>query len=326
MRAFELLRPTTFDAAARALGDGGLLKAGGIDVLDRLKERVDEPDRVVSLVDLGGLGAAIERDGDRVLIGARATLADLAASDLVPRALGEAASQAASRQIRNLATVGGNLCQHTRCGYYRHRSFPCFKRGDDACPVREDGGVQETAGLFGNESCACAHPSSIAPALGAADAVVHVVGAQGARDVPFADLWSSPRKGHPSDTTLGPGDVIAHVVIDARAAAAGWRTAHEEVRQRAAFDWPLVTCAVALRADGGKVAEASVWLGAVAPTPRRAAAAEETLSGRAFDEALATKAAERAAQGATPLPGNRHKIQLLKVAVRRALVSAWGRA
>lgn len=326
MKAFELLRPTTFEAAVDALGDGGLLKAGGIDVLDRLKERVDEPDRVVSLVDLGAEGAAIERDGGRVRIGARVTLARLAASDEIPASLRVAASQAASRQVRNLATLGGNLCQHTRCGYYRHRSFPCFKRGDEACPVRADGAVQETAGIFANDPCACAHPSSLAPALGTADAVLHVLGAEGARDVAFADLWAPVRKGRASDTALAAGDVIAQVSIDAHDVAAGWRTAHEEVRQKAAFDWPLVTCAVALRAEGAKVAEASVWLGAVAPAPLRSRAAESALEGRAFDEALAAKAAAQAVAGATPLAGNRYKVQLLQVAVRRALVSAWGRA
>ncbi len=326
MQAFELLRPTTPEAASRALGDGALLKAGGIDVLGRLKERVDEPDRVVSLVDLGADHASIARDGDKVRIGAAATLSRIAASDVVPASLREATAQAASRQIRNLATLGGNLCQHTRCGYYRLRSFPCLKRGDDACPVLADGAVQETAGIFANRPCACAHPSSLAPALGTADAVLHVVGVKGTREIAFADLWAAPSRGRASDTTLAPTDVISHVVLDARDAAAGWRVAHEEIRQKAAFDWPLVTCAVALRADAGKVVEASVWLGAVAPTPMRSAAAEAALVGKPFDEAVAAKAGEAAVEGATPLSGNRYKVQLVEVAVRRALVKAWGRA
>lgn len=326
MKAFELLRPANIETAASELGEGALLKAGGIDVLDRMKERVDEPDRVVSLVDLGSDHAAILRDGDAIRIGAGATLAAVAGSELVPVSLREAAEQAASPQIRNLATLGGNLCQHTRCGYYRLKSFPCWKRGSDTCPVLADGAVQETAGIFGNRPCACAHPSSLAPALGTLGARLHVVSAEGGREVAFGNLWAAPAKGRASDTTLAPSDVIAHVVLDAREAASGWRLAHEEIRQKAAFDWPLVTCAVALRAEGGKVAEASVWLGAVAPTPRRSEAAEAALVGKAFSESLAARAGEAAAEGSTPLAGTRYKVQLVKVAVRRALAKAWGRS
>ncbi len=326
MKAFELLRPTNVEAAAGVLGDGALLKAGGVDVLDRLKERVDEPDRVVSLVDLGADHTSVARDGDAIRIGAGATLATMAASDLLPASLREAAEQAASRQIRNLATLGGNLCQHTRCGYYRLKSFPCLKRGDDTCPVLADGAVQETAGIFGNRPCACAHPSSLAPALGTAEAVLHVVGADGSREIAFADLWAQPVKGRASDTVLAPTDVISHVVLAPRDAAAGWRVAHEEIRQKAAFDWPLVSCAVALRAAQGKVAQASVWLGAVAPTPVRSTAAEAALTGKPLDEAVAAKAGEAAVGEATPLDGTRYKVQLVKVAVRRALEKAWGRA
>lgn len=326
MKSFELLRPKTPQAAVGVLGDGALLKAGGVDVLDRMKERVDEPDRVVSLVDLGADHATIAREGDRIRIGAGATLAQIAASDVVPASLREAAAQAASRQIRNLATLGGNLCQHTRCGYYRLKSFPCLKRGDDDCPVLADGAVQETAGIFGNRPCACAHPSSVAPALGTAGAVVRVVGAEGEREIPFAGLWAAPVKGRASDTVLSPSDVISQVVLEARDEASGWRVAHEEIRQKAAFDWPLVTCAVALRTERGKIAEASVWLGAVAPTPMRSAAAEATVTGKAPGEALAVQAGKAAVQGATPLDGSRYKVQLVQVAVRRALAGAWGRS
>jgi len=326
MKSFELLRPTTTEAAARVLAEGGLLKSGGVDVLDRLKERVDEPDRVVSLVDLGADHTSITRDGDTIHIGAGATLTRIAASDLVPASLREAAAQAASPQIRNLATLGGNLCQHTRCGYYRLKTFPCLKRGDDTCPVLAEGAVQETAGIFANRPCACAHPSSVAPALGTGNAVLHVVGAKGLREVSFADLWAAPVKGRASDTVLADSDVIARISLDARDETAGWRVAHEEIRQKAAFDWPLVTCAVALRVAEGKVEQASVWLGAVAPAPIRSTAAEAVLTGKPFAAPLAAQAGEAAVAEATPLAGTRYKVQLVQVAVRRALAKAWGRS
>ena len=134
-------------------------------------------------------------------------------------------------------------------GYYRHASFPCWKRGDDLCPVRAPGGVQETAAIFGNDPCASAHPSSVAPVLGALGAVVHVVGPEGERDVPFPELWRPPTKGVASDVALGPADLIGAVSL-----RPGGATGYEEVRQKAAFDWPLVCAAVRYRVEGERIA------------------------------------------------------------------------
>jgi len=184
--------------------------------------------------------------------------------------------------------------------------------------------VQETAGVFDNTPCACAHPSSLAPAFGALGAVAHVVGPKGARDVPFEALWASPERGRASDLSLARDEVIAWV--DVRATSRSWRVAHEEIRRRAAFDWPMVVAAVALRVEGKTVKEASVWLGSVAPTPKRSEAAEAVLTGEVFTKARAAKAAQAAAKGATPLAGNVHKVRLVEVAVRRALLEAWENA
>ena len=326
MKAFRYDRPRTLDAAVRALGPDATLKANGIDLLDRLKERVDEPDRIVTLVDVPGLGG-ISREGGALVVGATATLAEVAASAdvlAVAPALAEAAGSAASPQLRNRATVGGNLAQHTRCGYYRMRSFPCWKRGDAKCPVLEPGAVQETAAIFGNSSCASAHPSSLAPVLGALDATVTVRGPRGDREIGIADLYEAPKKGKPSDVTLEPSDVIVRIVVPA--AAQRRRQAFVEVRQRAAFDWALVSCAVSLAADGSGT-DARVWLGSVAPTPIRAVAAEKALAGPGpIGEAAAIAAGDGAVVGATPLPGSAYKVDLLRVAVKRAVLAARGRA
>jgi xanthine dehydrogenase YagS FAD-binding subunit len=328
VKAFEFVRPRTAEAAAAALAAGGsvALKANGVDLLDRMKERVDEPDRVVGLVDAAGLAGIRGAKGSGFSIGAMTTLQDLADHEGVRAslpALAKAAGLAASPQLRRRATVGGNLAQHTRCGYYRHVSFPCWKRGADACPVRAEGGVQETAGIFQNDPCASAHPSSLAPALGALDAAIVVRGKAGERRLPFADLWAKTAKGRAADTVLGPDEVI--VSVEVPASAEGLRQGYEEVRQKAAFDWALVSCAVRFTGGESAVKEARVWLGSVAPTPLRAAAAEGVLVGKRFDEALARKAGDAAAEGATPLPGNAYKVALVKVAVRRALLDAWGR-
>ncbi|MHC5010404.1 MAG: FAD binding domain-containing protein [Planctomycetota bacterium] len=331
MKAFEFVRPDSARGAAEALAasEGALLKSGGIDALDRMKEGVDTPGRVVGLVDVTGDMREIQDVDGRIRIGALVTLAELEASPRVAEALwslGHAAAEAASLQLRHVATLGGNLAQHTRCGYYRHASFPCRKRGDDDCPVREDGGVQELAGIFNNRVCASGHPSSLAPVLGTLDAVVRVTGPEGDRTIPFADLWAVPQAGRASDVTLGPAELITSVDVAPRDTAKGDRLGYEEIRQKAAFDWALASCAVRLRLADGKVAEASVWLGAVAPTPLEAVDARAVLEGKAWSDDLVAKAAEAAVAGATPLPGNTYKVQLTKVAVKRALERAHGRA
>ena len=327
MKAFEFVRPRTPEGAAQALASGGsvALKAGGVDLLDRMKERVDEPDRVVGLLDVEGLAGIRALPDGGFSIGAMTALQDVADSEVVRKSLpslAKASGLAASLQIRKRATIGGNLAQHTRCGYYRHRSFPCLKRGDDVCPVRGEGGVQDTAAIFGNDPCASAHPSSVVPVLGALDVQIVVRGKAGERRVPFAAFWAPPAKGRASDTALEPGDVVVSVEVPA---VAGRRLGYEEVRQKAAFDWALVSCAVAFTGGEAAVKEARVWLNSVAPTPWRAAAAEKALVGKRFTEDLARKAGEAAVEGATPLPGNAYKVALVKVVVRRALMEAWGR-
>ncbi len=335
MKAFRYVRPNDVAGAAKhGASADALMKAGGIDVLDRMKERVDEPDRVVALLSLGDPALrAITKDGATLRIGALATLSDVAASDLVrahAAPLAQAAGMAASLQIRNRATVAGNLLQRTRCGYFRIRSFPCWRRGDDACPVLADGAVQETAGIFGNSQCASAHPASLPPVFGALGATVHVRRANAATDdLPFGELYVPPRKGRHSDASLEPGDIVTALSLPVLTGSDA--AAYEEVRQKAAFDWALVSAAVKVSWNGevfGKrVAEkVSVWLGSVAPTPYRAAAAEAAILNKQLTDGVITKASEAAASGAKPLDGTKYKVHLVKVAVRRALLSAAGRA
>ena len=327
MKAFVLVRPSSATGAVQALAEGGAvaLKANGIDLLDRMKERVDEPDRVVSLSSAAGLAELTARGDGALRIGALVTLQMLADSADVKRlapSLAKAAGLAASPQLRRRATLGGNLAQHTRCGYYRHLSFSCLKRGAAACPVRAETGVQDTAGIFGNSVCASAHPSSVAPVLGSLGAVVHVEGPGGARQVAFPDLWAQPERGRASDLSLAAGDVITAVEIPPVPGPTGF--GYEEVRVKAAFDWALVSAAVRIHGGLGKVSGGSIWLGSVAPTPIRAVAAEALLKGL-VTEALAEKVGAAAAEGATPLAGNTYKVQLVKVAVKRALLEAAGR-
>ncbi len=336
MRAFAYARPKSLaEASAAATADGAVVKAGGSDLLDRMKERIDEPARLVDLLRVGDDGfreIAVTEDGT-ITIGAGVTLAEIAAHDGVRRiapTVGQAAERAASPQIRHRATIAGNLCQHTRCGYYRHGSFPCLKRGDDACPVLADGAVQDVAGVFGNTKCASAHPSSLAPALASLWAKVTIRGTDEAlRVVDLDALYRAPEQGVAGDTVLAAGELITAVTLrvpdDPNSKD---HAAYEGVRHKEAFDWPLVSAAVWYRKAPGKhgegllVTSARIRLGSVAPTPHAARAAEQALVGTKATAADIAKAAQAATEAATALPGNQYKLQLIEVAVRRALTRA----
>ena len=328
MKAFRYVRVEGGAGdVGKLLRKGATLKAGGSDLLDRMKERLVEPDDVVAFNELQSdyLRAITDVEGE-LRIGGLVTLAEIAESDKIAKrypALAVAAQHAASPQVRHRATLGGNLCQHTRCGYYRLASFPCWKRGADACPVLVDGAVQDTAGIFGNSSCASAHPASLPPVLGALGARITVRGKKDREDRAFADLWRAPEQGVTEDVALAPGEVIVSVTLPALLPRTG--VAYEEVRQRAAFDWALVSCAARVTREGGTVKDASIWLGSVAPTPHRAVAAERAIIGKEAGEAAFAAAADAAVADATPLPGNRYKVDLVKVVVRRALERAAGR-
>jgi xanthine dehydrogenase YagS FAD-binding subunit len=323
VKAFTFVRPASFDEASKeAMVKGAVVKAAGIDLLDRMKERIDVPERVVWLGDVKDAGLTKIEFSDAskstLVVGSMVTLASLASSEKVRSAcpaLADAAGLAASPQLRARATLAGNLLQHTRCGYYRHASFPCFKRGDATCPVLEDGAIQDTAAIFGNRQCASAHPSSLAPILCALDAKVAVTGegpkSKGSPWIAVRELYRPPERGVRSDAVLAPAALVTEVGVPA-----GRRSAYEEVRQKAAFDWALVSCCVASSPDGSSF---SIWLGAVAPTPWRAEAAEKALAGKQLTDETIRAAADAAVVGATPLPGSAYKVDLVKVIVRRAL-------
>jgi xanthine dehydrogenase YagS FAD-binding subunit len=329
MKAFRFVRARTCGEAAQLLAhyEGARVHAGGTDLLDRLKERLETPDTLVSLVDAEGLQQVRLQPDGSIWIGARVTLAQLADSDVCLRflpTLAEAAGQAASPQLRHRATVAGNLAQHTRCGYYRLGSFPCFKRTGDACPVKQAGAVQDTAGVFDGD-CVSAHPSSLAPVLGTLDAEITVRDAKGPRQVAFADFWAGPRRGVATDTILRAGEVVEALRVPPRSERQF--QGYAEIRQKAAFDWPLVTCAVRYTADdAGTLKEARVWFGSLAPIPWHASAAEAALAGKACTDASANAAADAALAAAKPLAGAAYKLPLARVALRRALAAARGRS
>jgi xanthine dehydrogenase YagS FAD-binding subunit len=322
MQRFELARPTTLEQARELLMEkpGAVLRAGGIDLIDHLKEHLLEPERVVDLKSIAGLDQiTVEPDGT-LRLGALVTLAQIAAHPRVLAghpALAQACGEAASPQVRNVATLGGNLLQRPRCAYYRLEAYKCLKKGGDTCYAIT--GDNRYHVIFGGGPAYATQPSNAAVPLVAYGATFVLAGARGTRQVAAADFFTLPQLDARRENVLAADEVLTEVRVPA---AAGWRGSYLSVRERAAFAWPLASLAALVRLEAGQVREARLVLGAVAPIPWRSTRAEQALVGQALDARSAEAAAQAAVIGALPLADNGYKVSLVQTLVRRSLL-AW---
>jgi xanthine dehydrogenase YagS FAD-binding subunit len=321
MKAFELARAGSVAEARSLAADkaGSVLKAGGIDLLDHMKERLLEPPRVVDLKTIPGLDRIAAQADGSLRIGPLATLARVAADPAVQkthRGLAQACGDAASPQIRNVATIGGNVLQRPRCWYYRLEAYKCLKKGGDVCYAV--GGENRYHVIFGGGPSYAPHPSNAAVALVALGASFVLEGASGSRTVPASEFFKPPTQDPERENDLAAGELLTEIRVPA---AGGARSAYDAVRERAAFDWPLVSVAAALKLQGGSVSEARLVLGAVAPIPWRSTRAEQALVGKPLSEETAQAAARAAIVGAAPLSDNGYKVGLVQTLVRRTLLS-----
>ena len=324
MKNFQYFRPSTTDQAVALLeprwGNTELL-AGGTDLLDLQKEYVAQPSRVVSLTGINAL-SGIQVQGGNVRIGAGTKLADIAAHAELKKmfpSLTEAAGQVGGPQIRNMGTLGGNLCQRNRCWYFRDEHTVCLLKGGDKC-FALDGENRYHAIFTQNHPCVIVNPSTLAPALIALGATAEVQGPNGRTTVELAKFYKAPRTGTEREHNLEANQMVLAVTIPSRSAA----NASYEVRHKQAYDWPLVQAAVAYTREGNNAGNVRIVLGHVAPTPYVAEAASKALNGRAVTEETATAAGRAAAEGAKPLSQNAYKVRLVEVAVKRALLIAAG--
>jgi xanthine dehydrogenase YagS FAD-binding subunit len=321
MNRFELVRAGSAAQARELAGErpGSVLKAGGIDLVDHLKEHLVEPPRLVDLKRIPGLDRiTVEHDGS-LRIGALATLAQVAASSAVRAshpALARACGEAASPQIRNVATIGGNVLQRPRCWYYRLESYNCIKKGGSTCFAIA--GENRYHVIFGGGPSFPPHPSNAAVPLVAYGASFALEGPNGTRVVPAEQFFVLPAQDPTRENVLQPGELLLELKVPA---AKGWRSAYHEVRERAAFDWPLVSAAIALRSEAGIVKDARVVLGQVAPIPWRSAAAEKALVGKHVGAASAEAAGKAAVEGAQPMTDNGYKVDLVTTLVRRTVAA-----
>jgi xanthine dehydrogenase YagS FAD-binding subunit len=325
VKAFAYVNATSEKDAVAALKFDGIALplAGGQDLLARMKDYIDTPDRVVNVKN--ALDATVTATPDGGLkIGSAMKIVDLLEHAQVARlypAVIAAAVDIGTPQIRNQGTVGGNVNQRPRCWYYRNEEFVCYKKGGSRC-FAENGENQYHA-IFGNDGPShIVHPSNLAVPFVAYGARFRVVGPDGEREVPAADYFTMPTlRNVLKENVLADEELMTHVILPAPGSV---KSGYYEVRYKASHDWPLAFATVVLTTSGNTIRSGRVVLGAVAPVPWRSKPAEDALAGKPLNEETAALAGEAAVTEAKPMSGNAYKVQITRTAVKRAIMNAAG--
>lgn len=324
MPAFQLLQPSDLEGALELTdkhAEQGWLLAGGQDSLDWFKDRAKRPKAVIDLSNIEAL-KGIRETSDGIEIGALTTLNDVVQSELIKERYGllsDAAARVASPQIRNIATLGGNLCQDARCWYYRS-GMDCYRAGGNTCYADTPEGMNREHCLFGANRCVAVTPSDTAPVLLALEATLVVSSAAGERLIPADSFFIGPDIDIERMTVLEPGDILTAIRIPNSWAKAEFY--FEKVADRKTWDFSLVNVAAAMRLDGNVITDIRIACGGVECVPRRLNVVEDIVRGSNKDEETATVAGGAASRGATPLNYNHFKIPLMENLVRRAIRDA----
>lgn len=327
MKAFEFVNATDLRGAAQSLGrdpERAMLLAGGIDLLSELKERIVEPERIVNLKTVPGLNRLVA-DRSGLTLGALVTLTQIEQHAAIRRdyaALAESAHSVASPQIRNVGTLGGNLCQRPRCWYYRDETIKCLKKGGARCYAADDAADNKFNAILGGGPSFIVHPSDCATALVALGAVVRYQDREGRRrQVAAEEFFVLPRDNPRRENVLNHGEILVEVFVPAP--APGTRSTYLKFKEKDSMDWAVSAVAVRARTDAaGTITDARVVLGGVAPIPWRSREAEAALRGKRYSREVANAAAEAALRDARPLSQNAYKVPLTRVLVRRAVEKA----
>jgi xanthine dehydrogenase YagS FAD-binding subunit len=322
MQTFDLSHPRSVDAAlAEARGQDGKFIAGGTDLMQLLKDNVEAPSR---LVDLEGVGlSGIHADASRLRLETMVRMSDVAAHPEVRArwpVIAQALEASASPQVRNMGTIGGNLLQRTRCGYFRDTGSNCNKREPGSgCPALA--GESRMLAIFGgSDHCIATHASDLAVALTALDATLELRGSRGQRRVPITEFYRLPGDTPHIETVLQPGEMVTAVTVPASEAA---RNSHYlKVRDRASFEFALVSATVALEARNGTVIDVRIAAGGVGTRPWRLPEVEAGLRGKPLNDDILREVSARAGAGAQPTQQNAFKQTLLHRVVLRTLQTA----
>lgn len=324
MPAFQLFQPDNLETAfelAERFGKRGWILAGGQDSFDWFKDRVKRPEAIIDISSIATL-SGIRATADGLEIGALTTLREISDNDQIRkqyRLLSDATTRIASPQIRNVGTIGGNVCQDTRCWYYRS-GLDCYRAGGNTCYADTPEGMDREHCLFGANRCVAVTPSDTAPALLALDASMRIQNADGERIVAAEDFFIGPDVDIERMTVLEPGDILTAIIVPASWSGATFY--FEKVADRNTWDFALVSIAAAMRVDNNTISDIRIACGGIECRPRRLSVVEEIVKGGNKDNELAVLAGGVASRGATPLNYNHFKIPLVENLVRRAIRDA----
>jgi xanthine dehydrogenase YagS FAD-binding subunit len=326
MRAFEYVKPATVADAVRELGrswaDAKIL-AGGIDLLGELKEGIIAPQRIVNIKGISGLRYIRFSEKEGLRLGALVTLEEIETHQVIRQrytALAEAAHSVGTPQIRNVGTIGGNLCQRPRCWYYRDEHTKCLKKGGPICFAYN--GENKYHAILGGGPCYIVHPSDCAPALIAFRASVTVVSPRGQRTVPLEEFFVLPSRRLDHETILEPDEIVTEIQVPAP--APNTRSTYLKFKERDSHDFAIVGAAVVMRLRGKVCEDVRIVLSGVAPIPWRSPEAEAVLKGKAITPELAEQAGKAAVAKAQPLSQNAYKVPLTQAIVKQAILRAAG--
>ena len=298
-----------------------VLKAGGIDLLDLMKEGLSKPEKLVSINNIPQLKEITFDEKKGLRLGAGITLAEISANARIKAdyfALHQAASKAATPQIRNMATLGGNLAQRTRCWYFRSKYHECYRKGSSTCFAQI--GENEYHAILGNADCASVHASSLATAMMAFDAAIEITGKEGKmKIVSMNEFFVSPDVDRKRETILEAGEIITAVILPK--VKDNVKSHYLKMGERESNDWPLAEVAVVVELNGEKCKKANIVLGAVAPVPVVSESAIEAIKGQTINEQTARAAGIAAMTSATPLSQNAYKVPIFETIIKRALLA-----
>ena len=302
---------------------GAIFKSGGVDILDWVKEGLIKPERIINIRNIPGLDGMSFDSKKGLRLGANILLSDIASSQEIKDnyfALYQAVNHAATPQLRNMSTLGGNIAQRNRCWYFRSADHECFRKAGDRCFARHsETGENENHAIIDNGSCVSVHASSIATALMAFNASVVIVGADGKKkEVKMDEFFVPASKDISMETVLGPKELITEILLPAP--SKNTRSAYIKQAARESYDWSQGDVAVVMEVSGNKCKSASIVLGAAAPVPYRSEEAQAALENQEINEPNAVAAAEQAMSVARPLSKNGYKVPLFKSIIKQAIL------
>jgi xanthine dehydrogenase YagS FAD-binding subunit len=323
MNSFTLADCTTVEAALSQLKDGAVVKAGGVDLLDRMKNGTDTPARLVNIRNIPSLrGIQVTQQG--LNIGPLTTLTEVSSHPIVRAqyaVLSDACGHAATPHIRNMATLGGNLLQRLQCWYFRSADFECLRKGKEICFAFS--GLNQYHAIMEYGGCPSVAPSSGAVALLALDANLELTSAaKGKRMVPIREFYVHPDANPQRYNVMGPDELLTAIYVPKP--AAGTRSAYQKYGEKESNDWAIADAGIVLEMDGNLCRRAVVTMSAASPVVRRSQEAEAVLTGKTITPELARAAGQASMHGAMPLSMNAYKVQLFPVAIYRTVLLAAG--